>query len=196
MAITKMSNSGIATGGNLKYDDMLAGNPPFIPTSYDSIASVSPSGTGTVTFSSIPSSYKTLQIRASFGDAATNSLQMRFNGDTGNNYQSATCEGNGVTAVGGGAGYSENNMSIAFRNQGASSSASYLAGAVIDIPNYAASGTYKTCLSYFGVNENTAGRLGFSEGVWFTTSAITSITITMAANYSSGTVFSLYGIRG
>lgn len=192
--ISRATLSGVVAGQQ-KFRSMLAGNSAYIPTSYESIASVSPSGTNTVTFSSISSAFKTLQIRASFGDAAENSLQMRFNGDAGTNYQSSSLEGNG-TSVSGNAGYSENTMSIAFRGQGASTSASYLAGAIIDIPNYSTSGIIKTCLSYFGVNQNTTGKMGFSEGVWFDTSVISSITITMAANYSSGTVFSLYGIRG
>jgi hypothetical protein len=192
--ISRAGISGVVQG-QPKYRSMLAGNSAYLPTSYESIASVTPSGTNTVTFSSIPSNFTTLQIRASFGDAAENSLQMRFNGDTGSNYQSSSLEGNGTTVTGN-AGYSETTMSIAFRGQGASTSASFLAGAIIDIPKYSTSGTYKTCLSSFGVNQNTTGKMGFTTGVWFNTSVITSITITMAANYSSGTVFSLYGIRG
>jgi hypothetical protein len=53
MAITKMSNSGIASLGSEKYNDMLAGNAPFIPTSFESIATASATG-ASVTFSAIP----------------------------------------------------------------------------------------------------------------------------------------------
>ena len=165
------------------------------PTLFEAIASVTPSATNTVTFSSIPSSFTTLQIRASFGDAGTNTLNMKFNGDTGSNYQTATLEGNGTT-VAGQAGYSNATLQIAGRYYGGSSDAAYLGGLVIDIPKYSTSGTYKTCLSYFGVNQNTVGRLGFTEGVWFNTAAITSIEFSLPSNYSSGTVFSLYGLRG
>ena len=178
-------------GGSSAYSS--ASNSVTPNTAYSSIASITPSGTSTVTFSSIPQNFKILQIRASFGDTGTNTLNMTFNGDTTSSYQSATLEGNGTT-VAGNAGYSNATMQIAFRYYGGSSNASYLGGAIIDIPNYATSGTYKTCLSYFGVNQNTVGRLGFSEGVWFNTAAITSITLLLPSNYSSGTVFSLYGI--
>lgn len=65
MAVTKLSNSGIATGGVLKYDSMLAGNPAFDPGNFIAIASTSlNSNTTTVTFSNIPQTYKHLLVRA------------------------------------------------------------------------------------------------------------------------------------
>ncbi len=167
----------------------------FTYTTFDSIASATPTGTSELTFSSIPSDYKHLQIRANFTDAGTNTLLMKFNGDTGTNYQSACVEGNSTT-YDGYALYERSNMQTCFSLYGGSSSSSYFAGAVIDINNYQDTDKYKTMISYYGVNQVTSGRLGYSEGTWLNTSAISSITISIGANFTTGTTFSLYGIRG
>jgi len=66
---------------------------------FESIATLSGSGVSTVTFSSIPSTYKHLQVRM-FGQAAGGSggvVRMRFNGDTGTNYTAHYLTGYGST---------------------------------------------------------------------------------------------------
>ena len=195
MAITKLSNSGIKTGGVLKYDSMLAGNSAYQPTSYDSIASVSPTGTNTITFTSIPSNYKHLQIRAKYTDAGTNTLNMRFNSDTSGSYYSSCIEGNG-TSVSGSAGYGNSTIQVCFRLYGGSSSSSYFGNGIIDINNYADTDKLKSVIAYYGVNQLSSGIMGVSQGMWNNTSAISSITLSLPSNFVTGTMFSLYGIRG
>ena len=87
-------------------DRLLAGNPSFVPTSFESIASASGTGSsGTITFSSIPSTYKSLQIRIfaqSNAGTAARSLYIQTNNDTGSNYvrHDLTGDGSAVEASG------------------------------------------------------------------------------------------------
>ena len=74
-------------------------------TSYESIATVTvgSGGAANVEFTSIPSTYAHLQVRAIFRNAnATDTTFMRINSDTGSNYAWHTLRGNGsaVTAAG------------------------------------------------------------------------------------------------
>jgi len=68
-------------------------------TAFDSIASSSPSGVSTITFSSIPSTYQHLQIRAFVGNSTgAGALFIRFNGDTTTaNYNHHRLTANGST---------------------------------------------------------------------------------------------------
>ena len=89
MAVTSVKTGSSFT--NLtKYNDFLGPNSAYIPTSFDSIASATGTGSsGTITFSSIPQTYKHLQIRG-IGrlDVVTGgvSTRIRLNGDTTSNY--------------------------------------------------------------------------------------------------------------
>ena len=67
-------------------------------TSYESIASYAPSSGSSVTFSSIPSTYKHLQIRWMAYSGVGVNLSLQFNGDTGNNYADHWISGDGSTA--------------------------------------------------------------------------------------------------
>jgi hypothetical protein len=79
---------------------------PANPSSYESIATLTPStGTTTVSFTSIPSTYKHLQIRALVkNNEVTNSLRtllVRANSDTATNYTGHYWFGNGAGGSGG-----------------------------------------------------------------------------------------------
>jgi hypothetical protein len=106
MAITKMSNLGIASLGSEKYNDMLAGNAPYIPPSYESIATVNvgAGGSSTVTFSSIPSTYKHLQLRYIAKDTysvAADFTSFGISGNGTNTWRNHYLNGNGATASAG-----------------------------------------------------------------------------------------------
>jgi len=166
------------------------------PTPFQSITSATPSGTDTVTFSSIPQTYKILQIRVSLVTSSAVSLLLRYNGDSSSVYSCSSAEGNGTSTTGG-QDHSASRIAIAFNNYGSSSSSTFPASAIINLANYATAGTYKTAISYYGVNQNTTGKSGIGQGVWFDTSAITSMTFFLTGtNFLSGTSISLYGIEG
>jgi hypothetical protein len=180
------------------------GTPPAAPNSYESIATVlvGSGGSSPITFTSIPSTYKHLQIRllAQTNRAASvDSLQLNFNSDTGSNYSWHTVQGDGSSA-----------SALGFATQtyarigdgtigGATGSGGYFGVGVIDILDYASTNKNKTIRGLTGVDENGAGRVGLGSGLWQNNStAISSISIapqggTLFLQYSQ---FALYGIKG
>lgn len=195
MAITKIKTTSSFT--NLtKYDSFLAGNTAYIPPSFESIASFTPTSGGSVTFSSIPSTYKSLQIRiAATTVTAADDLILRLNGDTGNNYARHSIYGNGstVTATG--------TITTGRIIIDSAATGTYISSpmfAIIDIHDYASTTQNKTVRIIEGSDNNGTGDVTLVSGLWLNTAAITSATISTlgGTDYNTGTVISLYGIRG
>jgi hypothetical protein len=200
MAITKLSNSGIATGGVLKYDSMLAGNTAFSPGSYESIATVTvgAGGSSSVVFSSIPSTYTHLQLRCiarSSRSANDGYGVISYNSDTGTNYSYHSLFGQG-SAVGADGAATVNYQSLTYF-PAALRAASIFGFAVFDILDYANTNKYKTLKVFSGYDTNGAGNLAFQSGNWRNTNAITNITITEynGNNFVQYSSFALYGIK-
>ena len=193
--ITRIKSSSVVQGLP-KYRSMLAGNDAYVPPSFDSIASANGTGSSTtITFSSIPSTYKHLQIRYSMTGVTDGSLMiMRFNGDSGSNYGRHYLYADVTSGVS--AGGSASTTSI-FAQSGGADATQPTVG-IIDIHDYANTTRYKTSRSIAGKDMNGgAGWLELDSGVWMNTSAITSISIIQASfNYSTSSTFALYGIRG
>ena len=210
--ILKFSNAGGFTT-KTRYPDMLAGNtvwnPYTVVGSYDSIATVTPSGSsGTVTFSSIPQTYTHLQLRIIARGTGTGgyytSVPVTFNADTtAGNYYNHYLLGNGAAASSGAAsGYATNNL-IPVPN--AANTASAYAAGIIDILDYTSTNKYKTVRSLTGADLNSSagfpysGSIFLSSMLWSSTSAITSITFTAdstySVNFATGSSFALYGVK-
>lgn len=201
--ITRAKLSSVVQGLP-KYRSMLAGNSPYSPTAFNSIATVITDGTtGTVTFSSIPTGYVSLQIRyagsINYGSLNNSSVSCLFNGDSNYaNYYAHDLRGNG------GAGGISSNSGTFPRVAHALDSTSpvdILSVAIIDIHNYTSTTQNKVFRSFAGFNSNQGAtsteRIGLYSGVWLNTAAITSITITgLDGNWGSGGSFALYGIAG
>lgn len=172
------------------------------------MVSVGSAGAADVTFSSIPSTYTHLQIRAlaqtDRGTYGIDSIQMQLNSDTGSNYTAHWIYGDGSSAAAsaitsntylrpgdGQIGTSTGNSGLAF------------GVAVIDFLDYKNTSKYKTVRALQGIDLNgtiasVGGRVGLGSGVWMSTNAITSIKLypqagTKWTQYSS---FALYGIKG
>jgi len=173
------------------------------PNSYESISTVTvgAGGSSPISFSSIPSTYKHLQIRllAQTNRAASvDSLQLNFNSDTGSNYSWHTVQGDGSNANA--LGYATQTYARIGDGTigGATGSGGYFGVGVIDILDYASTNKNKTIRGLTGVDENGAGRVGLGSGLWQNSStAISSISIapqagTLFLQYSS---FALYGIK-
>ena len=198
MAVVSIKNK-------LRRGNLLVGNTAFDPAAMDSIATITvgSGGASTVTFSSIPSTYAHLQIRAfvqtNRGTYATDSYYLQFNNDTGSNYNYGWIRGNGSTA----AAYhypSAQTMAYVESASGTTVSPNAFGGAVIDILDYQNTNKYKTIRTLSGtdVNGTVAGYGGFvylSSGLWMNTSAITSIKITGDSTFQNYTTFALYGIK-
>ena len=203
MAITKMSNSGIASLGSEKYNDMLAGNAPFQPGVYESIATL----TGNGAFTSIPSTYKNLQLRVvgvdtyAPGSAYDITYTLTFNSDTSaSNYAFHQVTGNGSTiSLNSIASGSYGNIQIpsgdAIAGYGAVAGAS-----IVDILDYQSTTKNKTVTAFSGVNYNgsVAGFVSLTSGLWLNSStAINRIAIAFNGNgVTTGTKIALYGIKG
>jgi hypothetical protein len=169
-------------------------------SSFDSIATFSATGTETTyTFSSIPSTYKHLQIRAIFQRNFGNQIDigLRFNGVTAANYSGHYLNGDGTTVT---ANASPSSSYIAVGTGNGTSVASTLGASIIDIHDYASTTKNKTVRSFGGVDTNGVGvaAVRLWSGAWLdATTAITSVTIyTFGDGMNTGTTFALYGIKG
>lgn len=144
------------------------------------------SATSSVTFNSF-SGYTDL-ILVTAGTASTSGAGwLTFNGDSptsGSNYSNTSLYGNGATA----GSYRRTsqariNDSLFYGTQ---------CNNIFHIMNYANTTTYKTVLLRANYP---AGELNATVGLWRSTSAITSLTLTHSGgNFSIGTTFTLYGI--
>ena len=165
-------------------------------SSYESIATATGTGSsGTITFSSIPSTYASLQIRCNLIDSGGNSIRFRFNSDSGANYAFHNLNGAGSSGVGASGVASTTRIQIG-STYGTSST--YPLGVVADVNDYASTSKYKTLKCVSGWDDNSYGLIELVSGLWQSTSAINSITIesTGGANFSTTSQFALYGIKG
>ena len=163
---------------------------------YDSIQTVTvgSGGAANVEFTSIPATYKHLQIRGISRNSGSGISigRVRFNSDTGTNYARHTLEGDGASAGAFGSG-----TTSFMQNFVTDSTASIFGATVIDILDYANTNKYKTVRSLSGVDTNGSGRIYFQSGLWLNTNAITSITLYDASsNLAQYSQFALYGIKG
>jgi hypothetical protein len=157
-----------------------------MPSTYTPIATVTASGsTGTVTFSSIVSTYTDLIliIEGSTTGSDSNFL-VTVNNDSGSNYSFSQISGNGSSAA-------------SFRVANTTSFdggyySSTRANTIMHFMNYSNTTTNKTMLWRFGrTNLEVLARVG----LWRSTSAINRIDIISSQNYSNTTTFTLYGIK-
>jgi hypothetical protein len=164
-------------------------------TSYESIATVTvgSGGSSSVTFSSIPSTFTHLQIRGiSKGTSSATNAILRFNGDTASNYSFHILYGNTGGAQVTGAG---GNGFIYIGNQ--SATANTFSAEIIDILDYSSTSKNKTVRALCGYENNSDGESGLFSGGWFNSStAISSITLSLTATFSQYSQFALYGIKG
>lgn len=170
---------------------------------YESIATITAAGGETsLSFTSIPGTYASLQIRALVRTlralSGTDSMQVTFNSDTGSNYAHHRLTGDGSTAAAGGSASTTSATIINTATVMDSSTAGIFAGNIIDIHDYASTTKNKTMRAFSGANGNTADTsflMGLSSGLWVNTATITSITFTNSFGFKAGSVFSLYGIK-
>ena len=172
---------------------------------FESIASAVGSGQTSVTFSSIPSTYKHLQIRIIARDTSGNgggsgALRMRFNGDTSSVYDRHVLSGNG-SSPSAGRDINSTDFSLESLMMGGGTAANVYGVGILDFIDYASTTKNKTFRLFNGNNTNGAWGnevIRMQSGCWRNTSAITSIElyITNGSGYETGTRISLYGIKG
>jgi hypothetical protein len=164
--------------------------------SYESIAGtviVGSGGQSAITFSSIPATYKHLQIRGMIRGGGE--VRYQLNGDTTANYSFHTVMGNNSTAAS--SGGANQNYSRFLVYQGLTGTANSFGVFVMDILDYANTNKFTTTRVLHGQDDNSNGETGLSSGLWFNSSAITSVTIYGAAsNMLEYSHCALYGIKG
>jgi hypothetical protein len=165
---------------------------------YDSIATttVGAGGVATITFSSIPSTYRHLQLRyISNNTSNAYTIRATLNGDSGANYANHNLSGNGSSASA--AGYpSETSMGFPRSSEG-STFASVFAGGIVDILDYANTSKYKTARGLGGYDTNSSPQvIEFTSSLWMNTNAVTSIVLSsIVGNFRQYSSFALYGVK-
>lgn len=208
MAISRFKTSTLAQGLP-KYQKLYDGVTTLFDSDYELITrtTVGAGGASTITFSSIPSTYKHLQIRhiARTTNVSTNgNMYVQLNGDTANNYSWHRLEGYGTGT--GSVGIADSAaFSVGGLMTGAQSIASSFGVGILDILDYANTNKYKTMKTLTGYDNNGNGAAGndqgyvnFNSSSWRSTSAVTSIGITIngGGNFAQYSSFALYGIKG
>lgn len=173
---------------------------------FDSIATVTvgSGGSSTITFSSIPSSYTHLQIRGivrSDRGSTEDTGRIRFNSDTGNNYNTHVLEAYTGPATAVSASAATSSSYSGYTTAGNNATSGIFAPIIIDILDYANTNKYKTIRILGGLELNTTANYNYADllsGSWMSTSAITSIIFTpvIGTNWVQYSHFSLYGIKG
>lgn len=178
------------------------GAPPVPASNFESIATLNGNGSSTtLSFTSIPSTYKHLQLRgilreSSGGGSNDTFMGVRFNNDTGSNYSLHYLIGDGASAsAGAGASTSLGYPAIGVQN---SAGANIYGASVFDILDYANTNKYKTTRALTGDDRNGGGAIALISSSWQSTTAINRIDIyskdgQALSSYSS---FALYGITG
>lgn len=163
-------------------------------TSYESIATPTISGSSSfVEFTSIPQTYKYLQIRFSIlANGSNGDVTLQFNGVTSSSsYVYHELRGNGSTVTASGA----NNPSFLYLATNATST-TYPCVGIVDIFDYADTNKITTIRSLSGKDENGAGTLQILTGMNKVTTAITSMKLDCGFTIDNKSKIALYGIKG
>lgn len=142
------------------------------------------SASSTITFSSISGAYTDLVLVINGALTGSAIKLIKFNGDTAANYSITTLIG---TSAGASSGrYAESYIDVA-------NSATNRFMNTVKIMNYSNTTTYKT---FFARQDAPSTSVEQIVGLWRSTAAITSFTITTSSNsVASGSTFTLYGIK-
>jgi hypothetical protein len=137
-----------------------------------------------VTFSSIPATYRDLILIVTASGGGEVDERLRFNGDTGSNYSFVRMYGDGSTTV------SSSTTTTYIRNIAFGLSA--LHNVIIQIMDYSATDKHKTTL---GRGNNASTNTIATAGRWANTAAITSIDYSFSSgSFPAGSTFNLYGV--
>jgi hypothetical protein len=169
-------------------------------SSFESISTVTIGGTpqSTIEFTSIPSTYKHLQVRGiakSTGSAATFAA-IRLNGDNGANYSAHEISSDGLGSVG---AYGASNTSNGWADPIAGTAvANLFTGFTLDVFDYQNTDKYTTIRYLGGHNTNTVNcYLFMTSAAWRDTSVVNSLSLSFSdRNFGQYSSLALYGIKG
>jgi hypothetical protein len=191
------SVKAVNTNGDSAASSTVSGT-VITPSNFESIASIDPTGQTSVTFSSISSSYKSLQIRVLARNANAQSgdtILLQFNSDTNGNYAQHYLYNYGSSNIGSGSD-GTSSINIGYAAYGGLPSNQFGA-LIVNVVDYSKTTKFKTVRSYGGRSSSSADQslTGLHSGHWKSTSAVNSVTVSFNANtFASGSYISLYGV--
>jgi hypothetical protein len=135
-----------------------------------------------ITFGSIPGTYRDLILVIQANTSAVNTVRLRFNGDTGGNYNQISLSSNPIA---------HGISSIEIGMIQAQTTTGYMG--IANIMDYSATDKEKVLIARA---DSAATATLMNAGRWGNTAAITSILVTTggANTFSIGTTMALYGI--
>jgi hypothetical protein len=165
-----------------------------MPATYEPIATTTlGSAQSSVTFSAISGSFADLiLVMNPKATAGTIYPYLQFNSDTATNYSYTWISGRSTNAAA--SGRSSNTSYIYLCAYAGVDTGNFNFNSIVQIQNYSNSNTYKTALARS--NNASTSNIDAVVGLWRSTSAITSLTITAdSSTFTSGSTFTLYGIK-
>lgn len=177
---------------------------------FHSIATVTvgASSQNMLTFSSIPSTYKHLQLRLtgrSTGAYTYSSVYVVVNSNTGLRYSYHALYTDGASVSSGGRGTGSDTAWVAQNIAGNTSGSNNVGAVIVDILDYANTDKYKTMRSFGGYDNSGSGTpigtVNLNSGTYFgatgsSTEAITSISLLTDGDFNQYSHAALYGIKG
>ena len=173
---------------------------PPVTNSYESIATVTvgSGGSSSISFSSIPSTYKHLQVRGIAKGTVSNywvlytmnGVAISNGGTSSSNYYYHQVTGGGASATA-----EAGALNRLITTQGAT--ANIFSAHVMDILDYASTNKTKVIRTLQGFDLNGSGVVHLQSNNFVNTSAITSFTFTPdSGSFAQYSQFALYGIKG
>ena len=203
MAISRFSTSSVAQGLP-KYQKLWDGTSVILNPAMESISTqtVGAGGAASITFSSIPQTYKHLQIRgiAHGTTAGDQDLKITLGNGTvsGTGYNWKNFYGNGSTVNTASGGSGANYMIGAWNFAINSGTGDIFSSIIVDIFDYQNTNKKKPIRVLAGVDKNGSGQVGMYSGMWYEENTALNI-ITFypeSGSFSQYTQFALYGIKG
>ena len=187
--------------GSSEYSSASNSITTLLPGVYESIATTTLSSvTTSVTFSSIPATFKHLQLRV-FPKNTRNgqnsaSVFCQVNSDTSTaNYTYHALSGNGSTASA--SGLATGNYAGLIGETPSNDLTSTFGVMIYDFIDYANTNKYKTIRTLNGYDGNGNGVIYLTSNLWLNTNAISTILFTCPAyQFTQYSKFALYGIKG
>ena len=144
------------------------------------------SADGSITFASIPATYRDLMLVISGAASNIVNVIVRLNGDSGTNYSSVIAEGNGTS----GTSFSATDAVPEVGRMSTSES-----NTIIEIMDYSVTDKHTTIL---GRGNSNGDLVRMSATRWANTAAVTSVTILSLPSgrtFNTGTTICLYGVK-
>jgi hypothetical protein len=176
---------------------ILAASGAGVASDYELIATAFGTGSSsTITFSSIPTDYKHLQIRysAKTTSGTGEDLYLTFNGITTESYVTHRLQAISTTASSG----ANFGLGVIFleRALATDNTPNSFAAGLIDIVDYGSTSKNTVLRAFYGKNDN-INTVQLRSGLFLNTAAINSISlVTSAGSHTTTSRFSLYGLKG